>query len=68
MAEKNLRLTDYAFLNAHKLRAPFCRIKGLQQLREVTPVEEHAALEKMIEKELDDLGNIISEIQKIVSE
>ncbi|MFZ5970459.1 MAG: hypothetical protein ACOYXA_02595 [Bacteroidota bacterium] len=68
LAEKNLRLTDYAFLNAHKLRAPFCRIKGLQQLREVTPVEEHAALEKMIEKELDDLGNIISEIQKIVSE
>ncbi len=68
LAQKNLRLTEYAFLNAHKLRAPFCRIRGLEQLREITPPEEHAALEKLIAKELDDLGNIISEIQKVVSE
>ena len=68
LAQKNTRLTEYAFYNAHKLRSPFCRIKGLQYLKTISKPEEQGYLDGLIEKEMRDLDAIISEIQKIVSE
>ncbi len=68
LAQKNERLTEYAFYNAHKLRAPYCRIKGLFQLKSISKPEEQHQLNLMIQQELDDLDLIIKEIQKIVSE
>lgn len=68
LAQKNDRLTEYAFYNAHKLRSPFCRIKGLQYLKTISTPEDQVYLDTLIEKEMKDLDTIISEIQKIVSE
>lgn len=68
LAQKNERLTEYAFYNAHKLRAPYCRIKGLLQLKELSSPEEQRHIDGMVQTELEELDKLIREIQRIVSE
>lgn len=68
LAQKNERLTEYAFYNAHKLRAPFCRIQGLLQLKGFSTPEEQRQIDSLMQKELEDLDKLIREIQRIVSE
>jgi signal transduction histidine kinase len=68
LAQKNERLTEYAFYNAHKLRAPFCRIKGLLQLKAISTPEEQKQIDSLVQTELEDLDKLIREIQRIVSE
>ncbi len=68
LAQKNERLTEYAFYNAHKLRAPFCRIKGLLQLKAISNLSEQAYIDALVQVELEELDKLIKEIQRIVSE
>jgi light-regulated signal transduction histidine kinase (bacteriophytochrome) len=45
LEEQNQKLKDYAFYNAHTLRGPFCRIKGLVHLRQLVNDEDLDAKE-----------------------
>ncbi len=66
---QNEKLKEYAFYNAHKLRAPFCRIKGLVALHElVTDETEKQYIEKLIDQSILELESVIDEIQEIVAE
>ncbi|MFM8913427.1 MAG: hypothetical protein ACKOE6_11020 [Flammeovirgaceae bacterium] len=67
LAQKNERLTEYAFYNAHKLRAPFCRIKGLVQLKAISTPDEQGHIDGLMQAELEELDKLIREIQRIVS-
>ena len=67
--EQNSKLRDYAFFNAHKLRGPFCRIKGLVMLHElVTDPEEKKSITDLLERSIGELESVIDEIQQIVRE
>jgi signal transduction histidine kinase len=64
--EQNEKLRAYAFYNAHKLRAPLCRIQGLQALKEVVPTEEQEKISQLLKASITELDEVIREIQKIV--
>jgi signal transduction histidine kinase len=67
--EQNTKLKEYAFYNAHKLRGPFCRIKGLVMLRELVAEEgEKKYIESLIDQSIRELELVIDEIQEIVTE
>lgn len=67
--EQNKKLRGYAFYNAHKLRAPFCRIKGLVLLKDYIIEEQEKQLVKsLIDKSILELELVIDEIQQIVNE
>ncbi len=64
---KNQKLIEYASFNAHQLRGPFCRIKGLVNLQEDLRNSEHGIdFQKMLITSLDELDSVISHIQKTV--
>lgn len=64
--EKNRKLAEYAYINAHHLRGPLCRIMGLTYLMtETTP--ENPQLPHTIKKRAEELDKIIKQINKIVS-
>lgn len=66
---QNNRLKEYAFYNAHKLRGPFCRIKGLIMLLEIVNDEhEKENIERLVEESVKELESVIQEIQEIVKE
>ncbi|HEY6437323.1 MAG TPA: hypothetical protein VIY47_12095 [Ignavibacteriaceae bacterium] len=66
--EQNEKLKGYAFYNAHKLRAPFCRIKGLVMLYEIVKDEdEKKHIEKLVDLSIRELELVIDEIQEIVT-
>ncbi len=69
LEDQNTRLTGYAFLNAHKLRAPLARIMGLVNLLQMKP----AATEKpMIMNHLsvssEELNEVVSSISKTIQD
>jgi len=67
LQEQNRKLQDYAFYNAHILRGPFCRVKGLIMLQERTTAEQDKdSIKKMLEQSIEELENRIQEIQHIV--
>jgi len=67
--QKNKTLEEYAFINAHKLRAPVARIKGLYSLCLMTDSEEEKAdyLNK-IANEINDLDELIMAIRDVILE
>lgn len=67
--EQNKKLRDHAFYNAHMLRGPFCRIKGLLLLQSLPQAQ--ADLPKInlyMNQAVEELNTVISEIQAIVHE
>ncbi|MBL0745753.1 hypothetical protein [Chryseolinea lacunae] len=67
--EKNKQLSEYAFINAHKLRAPVARILGLLNL----PLDERqgaepSALMAMLRAESESLDNIVRSITKAIED
>lgn len=58
--EKNKELSEYAFINAHLVRAPLCRIMGLVNLIEM----EHG--QQASRSDLQDIAQIAGEIDLIV--
>lgn len=65
---KNQKLVEYASYNAHQLRGPFCRIKGLVYLQQELRGQEHDLdFHQMLKTSIDELDGVISHIQKTVS-
>ncbi len=65
---KNQKLVEYASYNAHQLRGPFCRIKGLVYLQQELRGEEHTLdFQQMLTTSLDEMDEVITHIQKTVS-
>lgn len=64
------KLLRYAFINAHQLRGPFCRVKGLIMLRNTisAPTGEEEQINAMLIESLDELDSITSKLQKTVDE
>lgn len=67
LKEQNKKLLDYAFYNAHELRGPFCRVKGLIYLLELSNnPKEIQETKELLKKSLNELDKKIAEIQAIV--
>jgi hypothetical protein len=63
---KNEKLVQYAHINAHLLRGPFCRVKGLVMLRNAlhTPVDKE--INDLLMQSLDELDEVTIKIQRAV--
>lgn len=61
---KNKALSEFAFINAHMLRGPLCRIIGLLQIMEKDPQHDAAQLHalKKITREIDAEISVISKL------
>ena len=67
--EKNKMLEEYAFINAHKLRAPVARLMGIMQIIELS--KDTSEIEFYIDlcnKEIQDLDRIIWAIKEAIEE
>jgi signal transduction histidine kinase len=53
--EKNRQLEEYAFINAHLLRAPLCRILGILDLMEKEKSGDDLAEVKEKAKDIDQI-------------
>jgi signal transduction histidine kinase len=62
--QKSNLLSEFAFINAHLLRGPLCRIIGLINLIEM---EKEADLTEL-KKQISDVDKIVKSINQIVSE
>ncbi|WP_375561955.1 tetratricopeptide repeat protein [Bernardetia sp. OM2101] len=69
LVEKNKMLEEYAFINAHKLRAPVARLLGIMQILELskdtTEIEFYLQL---CNKEIQDLDRIVWAIKEAIEE
>jgi signal transduction histidine kinase len=68
LEERNTRLKEYAFINAHLLRAPLCRIKGLTYLVEKEQDGNDKQLMALLKASNEELEEIIHKITTILSE
>ncbi len=65
--QKNKVLAEYAFINAHKLRAPVARLLGLAQLFEhSSSPEEKEELMRRVHSEVQELDQIIFAIRDAI--
>jgi signal transduction histidine kinase len=65
LEEKNTRLSEYAFINAHKLRAPVATILGLVQLFQYRiQKEERFEIYDRLDKTAHELDGVIREIRQ----
>ncbi|MGB0429601.1 MAG: PAS domain S-box protein [Bacteroidia bacterium] len=63
--ESKKRMSQYSFMNSHKVRAPLSNILGLIQLLKL---EYNAELFEMLEKSADELDHVIHEVNSILAE
>ncbi len=68
LEDRNERLKEYAFINAHLLRAPLCRIKGLTYLVEKDRDGNEEKLLELLKTSNEELEEIIRKITSILSE
>ncbi|HEY0743449.1 MAG TPA: tetratricopeptide repeat protein [Chryseosolibacter sp.] len=61
---QNQRLTEYTFINAHKLRAPVASILGLINLVHQVPPDEREAILNHLKTCGDQLDSIIREVSR----
>jgi len=68
LENKNTQLANYAFLNAHKLRAPVATLLGLVMLFDNTNVEnsERDEIVNKIRECASDLNDIVREIRNTI--
>lgn len=66
---KNKKMNKYAFMNAHKLRAPIASILGLINLfgKALEPQDEKTMI-RMLKESADKLDNVVYEIKDIIDE
>lgn len=63
LKEQNKKLSEYAFINAHKLRAPLARIMGLVNLlRSGVDAKEQPDILSHLSKSSGDLDNVVRDI------
>ncbi|QSE98766.1 hypothetical protein [Fulvivirga lutea] len=70
LINKNVKLSEYAFINSHKLRSPLASILGLVNLFETHILSEHERLKiiEKIKKSSEDLDRVVKEINAILDE
>jgi len=68
LEEQYDKLQQHAFFNAHLLRGPFCRVKGLIYLKALTKEEsiEQKDINMRLTESIEELDARIQEIQKLV--
>lgn len=67
LQEQNDKLQKHAFYNAHLLRGPFCRIRGLLNLKELSTEDDDLEVIKVkLEESLSELDSRLHEIQRTV--
>ncbi len=68
LEERNEKLRQHAFYNAHLLRGPFSTIKGLIQLQEITEsgTSDDQLIRSKLNERLEELDTRIREIQRLV--
>lgn len=62
LREQNKKLSEYAFINSHELRAPICRMLGLLNLLPITDKTEHPNIFNLITNTGIELDQISKEI------
>lgn len=69
LTDRNHQLSEYAFINAHKVRAPLARVLGLSDLiaRE-KDVSEVIRLSQLVKRESESLDTIIRSINAAIQE
>jgi K+-sensing histidine kinase KdpD len=66
---RNEQLTDFAFINAHEIRGPICRLLGLRNLLMLTKnPEEIIALRDYMTSSIDELDAITRKANELLSE
>lgn len=60
-------LAEYAFINAHTLRGPLCRIKGIIQLMEREPQKYDLTQLAQVKKIAGEIDDQIQAINKVIS-
>jgi tetratricopeptide (TPR) repeat protein len=69
LKEQNKTLSEYAFFNAHKLRAPLARIMGLVNLlRTNTDQNEHVTILSHLSRSSDDLDLVVRSMSSTLNE
>lgn len=65
LENQNAKLSSYAFLNAHKLRAPLARIMGLVNLLQMkTDEKEKPVIMSHLSNSSDELSEVVDSINK----
>ena len=69
LTDRNKVLSDYAFMNAHLLRSPVSRIKGLINLFRITSdPEEKKKVEGILMESAEDLDQVVHSISQKLNE
>ena len=69
LEQRNIQLTEYAFINSHLLRAPVARIIGLINLFGKTKIEsKRAEILERLNKSGSDLDEVVSKINLALDE
>lgn len=69
LLEKNNMLEEYAFINAHKLRAPVARLLGLMQIIDISKnTDEIEFYLQLCNQEIIDLDRIVWAIKEAIEE
>jgi signal transduction histidine kinase len=67
LEDQNKRLSEYAFINAHQLRAPLASILGLINLFKTdTPMQEQHELLELLKKSSVELDQIVRSISRML--
>jgi signal transduction histidine kinase len=66
---RNQQLNEYAFLNAHKLRAPVATILGLYQILDATQgLDEQSIILQKLKETVEELDRIVHQMQLLLDE
>lgn len=69
LTDRNKTLSDYAFMNAHLLRSPVSRIKGLINLFQITSdPEEKKKVQEILQQSAEDLDKVVHSINQKLNE
>lgn len=69
LTDRNKTLSDYAFMNAHLLRSPVSRIKGLVNLFQITSdPEEKKKVQDILIQSAEDLDQVVHSISQKLNE
>ena len=67
--EQNQKLTEYAFVNAHLLRGPLCRIMGLSELiKSEKCADEIPKLAILLDSSVQELDEVVRKITAILDQ
>jgi signal transduction histidine kinase len=69
LAERNIQLAEYAYINSHLLRGPLCSILGLVQLLEIDGKSQRdGQLIMHLKKSSGELSEVVEKISKAIEE